>query len=146
MTKKKSSEFFGVKKENCSEKNLILKSWSAETNFPPPPNSAPGLRHCSEVSRQIDDSGRWGDSEEFGTGIGTARTETVVYVELGENCWKSTVLSFKTCAEVAVANIHFMLAHLIHTRMDAFRRHIYIHIYIHKYIHNKYIHNKYIHT
>src|SRR6218665_2997362 len=44
MTKKKSSEIFGVKMEIFSGKNVIQKSWSAKI-FSVPPNSAPGLRH-----------------------------------------------------------------------------------------------------
>jgi len=46
MTKKRSSEFLGVKTGNSFEKSVFQKSWSAK-NFSVPPNSAPGLRHCS---------------------------------------------------------------------------------------------------
>jgi len=44
MTKKGSSEIFGVKMEIFSGKNVIQKSWSAK-NVSVPPNSASGLRH-----------------------------------------------------------------------------------------------------
>jgi len=40
MTKKRSSEFLGVKMEIISEKNVNQKSWSAEKIFRPPKLSA----------------------------------------------------------------------------------------------------------
>src|SRR6218665_883501 len=48
MTKKRSSEFLGVKMEIFFEKNLIQKFWSAK-KYSVPPNSAPGLRHWGRI-------------------------------------------------------------------------------------------------